>query len=65
MLGALDDFQIAGVITDLGYLREVLSSETFLAAEVDTMFLESFQRKNRKIWRNWKRVRPGSRAFRS
>jgi acetyl-CoA carboxylase biotin carboxylase subunit len=43
MLGALDDFQIAGVITDLGYLREVLSSETFLAAEVDTMFLESFQ----------------------
>ena len=42
MLGALDDFRIAGVTTDLSYLREVVCSEAFLAAEVDTMFLESF-----------------------
>jgi len=42
MIGALDDFQIAGVTTDLGYLREVVRSEAFLSAEVDTMYLESF-----------------------
>lgn len=43
MIGALDDFQIAGVTTDLGYLRDVVRSEAFLSAEVDTMYLESFQ----------------------
>ncbi|MFH1446873.1 MAG: acetyl-CoA carboxylase biotin carboxylase subunit [Chloroflexota bacterium] len=43
MIGALDDFQIAGVTTDLCYLRDVVRSEAFLSAEVDTMYLESFQ----------------------
>ena len=43
MIGALDDFQIAGITTDLSYLRDVVSSEAFLSAEVDTMYLESFQ----------------------
>lgn len=42
MIGALDDFLIVGVTTDLGYLRDVVRSETFLSAEVDTMYLESF-----------------------
>ncbi len=43
MIGALDDFQIAGVTTDLCYLKDVVRSEAFLSAEVDTMYLESFQ----------------------
>ena len=43
MIGALDDFQIVGVTTDLDYLRDVVRSEAFLSAEVDTMYLESFQ----------------------
>ena len=43
MIGAIDDFQIVGVTTDLGYLREVVKSESFLSSQVDTMFLESFQ----------------------
>ncbi len=43
MIGALDDFQIAGVTTDLFYLKEVVRSEAFLSAEVDTMYFESFQ----------------------
>lgn len=43
MIGALDDFQIAGVTTDLSYLKDVVRSEAFLSAEVDTMYLESFQ----------------------
>ena len=42
MINALDDFQIAGITTDLGYLKDVVSSEAFLSAEVDTMYLESF-----------------------
>lgn len=42
MINALDDFHIAGITTDLGYLRDVVCSETFLSAEVDTMYLESF-----------------------
>lgn len=43
MIGALDDFQIAGVTTDLSYLKDIVRSEAFLSAEVDTMYLESFQ----------------------
>ena len=43
MISAIDDFQIVGVTTDLGYLREVLRSEAFLSSQVDTMYLESFQ----------------------
>jgi acetyl-CoA carboxylase, biotin carboxylase subunit len=43
MISAMDDFQIAGVSTDLGYLREVVKSEAFLSSQIDTMFLESFQ----------------------
>jgi acetyl-CoA carboxylase biotin carboxylase subunit len=42
MISALDDFQIVGVTTDLGYLKKVVHSEAFLSAEVDTMYLESF-----------------------
>ncbi len=42
MFSAMDDFQIVGVTTDLGYLREVMRSEAFLSAQVDTMYLESF-----------------------
>ena len=42
MIGALDDFQIVGVTTDLTYLREVVRSEVFLSAEMDTLFLETF-----------------------
>jgi acetyl/propionyl-CoA carboxylase alpha subunit len=43
MIGALEDFQIVGVTTDLSYLREVMRSEVFLSAEMDTLFLEEFQ----------------------
>jgi acetyl-CoA carboxylase biotin carboxylase subunit len=43
MIGALEDFQIVGVTTDLSYLREVVRSEVFLSAEMDTLFLEGFQ----------------------
>jgi len=43
MISAIDDFQIVGVTTDLGYLREVVRSEAFLSSQVDTMYLESFQ----------------------
>jgi acetyl/propionyl-CoA carboxylase alpha subunit len=43
MISALEDFQIVGVTTDLGYLNDIIRSEAFLAAEVDTMYLESFQ----------------------
>jgi len=43
MISALDDFQIVGVTTDLSYLREVVRSEGFLSAEMDTLFLEGFQ----------------------
>ena len=43
MIGALDDFQIGGVTTDLIYLKEVVRSDAFLSAEVDTLYLESFQ----------------------
>lgn len=43
MIGALEDFNIAGVTTDLGYLRDVVRSEEFLSGQVDTMYLESFQ----------------------
>ena len=43
MINAIDDFQIVGVTTDLGYLREVVRSEAFLSSQVDTMYLESFQ----------------------
>lgn len=42
MIAALDDFNIAGVKTDLGYIRDVVRSEEFLSGQVDTMFLESF-----------------------
>ena len=45
MIGALEDFQIVGVTTDLSYLREVVRSEVFLSAEMDTLFLEGFQPK--------------------
>jgi len=43
MISAIDDFQIVGVTTDLGYLRDVVRSEAFLSSEVDTMYLETFQ----------------------
>lgn len=43
MLGALEDFNIAGLTTDLGYLRDIVRSEDFLSGQVDTMYLESFQ----------------------
>ena len=43
IVSALDDFQIVGVTTDLGYLREIVLSEAFLSAEVDTMYLETFR----------------------
>ena len=43
MVSALDDFQIVGVTTDMGYLREIVLSEAFLSAEVDTMYLETFR----------------------
>ena len=43
MIGAIDDFQIVGITTDLAYLREVIKSEAFLSSQVDTMFLETFQ----------------------
>ncbi|HUV15375.1 MAG TPA: acetyl-CoA carboxylase biotin carboxylase subunit [Pelolinea sp.] len=43
MIGALDDFNIAGLTTDLGYLRDVVRSEEFLSGQVDTMYLETFQ----------------------
>ena len=43
MISAIDDFQIGGVTTDLGYLREVIRSEAFLSSQVDTLYLESFQ----------------------
>lgn len=43
MIGALDDFKIVGVTTDLDYLKTILRSEAFLSAEADTMYLESFQ----------------------
>jgi acetyl-CoA carboxylase, biotin carboxylase subunit len=45
MINALDDFQIAGLTTDLGYLKDIVRSEVFLSAEVDTMYLESFSPK--------------------
>ncbi|MDO9546577.1 MAG: acetyl-CoA carboxylase biotin carboxylase subunit [Pelolinea sp.] len=45
MVNALDDFQIAGVTTDLSYLKDIVSSEAFLSAEVDTMYLETFNPK--------------------
>ena len=32
MIGAIDDFQIVGVTTDLGYLRDVVRSESFLSS---------------------------------
>jgi len=43
MISAMEDFQIVGVTTDLGYLRDVVRSDPFLSSEVDTMYLESFQ----------------------
>jgi acetyl-CoA carboxylase biotin carboxylase subunit len=43
MIGALDDFKIVGITTDLDYLKNILRSEAFLSAQVDTMYLESFQ----------------------
>ena len=43
MIGALDDFNIAGLTTDLGYLRDIVRSEEYLSGQVDTMYLESFQ----------------------
>lgn len=42
MMATLNDFKIAGVKTDLQYLRTVVSSEEFLSGQVDTMFLETF-----------------------
>lgn len=42
MIGALDDFNIAGLTTDLGYLRDIVRSEEYLSGQVDTMYLESF-----------------------
>jgi acetyl-CoA carboxylase biotin carboxylase subunit len=43
MIGALDDFNIAGLTTDLGYLRDIVRSEEYLSGQVDTMYLESFK----------------------
>ncbi len=43
MISALDDFKIVGVTTDLSYLRDIVTSEAYLSAEVDTMYLESFR----------------------
>ncbi len=43
MISALDDFNIAGLTTDLGYLRDIVRSEEYLSGQVDTMYLESFQ----------------------
>jgi acetyl-CoA carboxylase biotin carboxylase subunit len=43
IIGALDDFNIAGLTTDLGYLRDIVRSEDYLSGQVDTMYLESFQ----------------------
>lgn len=43
MISALDDFNIAGLTTDLGYLRDIVRSEDYLSGQVDTMYLESFQ----------------------
>ncbi len=43
MISALNDFQIVGVTTDLGYLSDIVKSEAYLSAEVDTMYLESFR----------------------
>ncbi len=43
MIAALDDFNLAGVTTDLGYLRDVVRSEEFLSGQVDTMYLETFR----------------------
>jgi acetyl/propionyl-CoA carboxylase alpha subunit len=43
MISALDDFNIAGLTTDLGYLKDIVRSEEYLSGQVDTMYLESFQ----------------------
>ncbi len=43
IIGALDDFNIAGLTTDLGYLRDIVRSEEYLSGQVDTMYLESFK----------------------
>lgn len=43
IIGALDDFNIAGLTTDLGYLRDIVRSEEYLSGQVDTMYLETFQ----------------------
>jgi len=42
MIGALEDFNIAGLTTDLGYLCDIVRSEEYLSGQVDTMYLESF-----------------------
>ncbi len=55
LIGALDDFQIVGVTTDLAYLQEVVRSEVFLSAEMETMFLESFQPRKQKEMEGLKR----------
>ncbi len=43
LIGAMDDFNIAGITTDLDYLRNVVRSEEYLSGQVDTMYLDSFQ----------------------
>jgi len=42
---ALDDSQVSGIETNLGYLKEILDEPTFLRGEVTTQFLGKFQYK--------------------
>ena len=43
MQGALREFHIAGVATDLEFLRQVIESPKFMAGDVNTSYLDNFQ----------------------
>jgi acetyl/propionyl-CoA carboxylase alpha subunit len=43
MRRALDEFQIGGLQTDLDFLKRVVDSPRFIAGEIDTTYLDTFQ----------------------
>ena len=40
---ALQEFQIGGVVTDVGFLLQILESDPFVTGQVSTTFLDGFQ----------------------
>ena len=63
MIGALDDFNIAGLTTDLGYLRDIVRSEEYLSGRWTRCIWNHSTQSSRWTRRSWRVKPPGCRVL--